>query len=37
MASMQKPKEKNEDEQEDKPSPLGAWISEFDQLGYLKM
>ena len=33
MASM---KPKLEDEEE-KPTPLGAWIAEFDQLGFLRM
>jgi len=33
MASMTP---KVEDEEE-KPTPLGAWIAEFDQLGKLKM
>jgi hypothetical protein len=23
--------------EEEKPTPLGAWIAEFDQLGFLKM
>ena len=34
MAAMQKPKK---DDDEDKPTPLGAWIAEFDQLGKMKM
>ena len=36
MASMQK-QEIEKDDEEDKTTPLGAWIAEIDQLGFLKM